>query len=793
MRALPLLDDQLLVHWLELAARNKEAFSDLLVWGGPDKGDLWGPLTVFFNLFIKVLAGPADGVKWAFLFKLSGVLLHTVCSALVFYLAWLFYRSTFFAFCAALLFALFPFHPEAVSWITGRASLLSTLFLLLSLVCIIKGAKDSRLDKRWQLAGLIPYTLSILSSWSMAVCAPWLTLLFIYANKFDNADISDKALLNSSDAHNEKNNSFYDKLFVWAPYLVLAVSAMSFGASLFHISWSDALSFSNFSHIGTVLKDMLFPINENVWSGYAKQYRFLYIFLGIAAPIFIMALVKDATLRKQSIFWLLASLIAILPYAGIAAIGNNLYGSRFLYLASFPFCVLMTLILSSANSLNKLFPIPAFATKFVSGLFVLLLANFYMQHLWKQNEAYKVAAKVLSNIQESARIATTKENAGYVYVKGLPSYVAIAPAFDLRGLVALDGPTGLLSSYKVPDGQIKEILKTRKMHSAALYWDKSLNSLLPFDLSPETNQWGDNLDAATIARRLVPGLIFYKTVSLDTTENCLVLETNSNNGPIITLDAGGLSPIADDLLGVEVKITAPQMPPSTKSETGETYDRHRDIEFYWKTRLHDDYDNEFRRLNIPGNLNDGQYHTYYFPLRSIHWTGNGTPSYITLGFPAGAKAWLKSISIKQAKDLIPNLVIADQATDTEVPTAEQQAANPIHYPFYNFPDNQSLGFARLRNGSVTLNFNASNIQGAASVTVEISKVNSPFSMANSPLLASSQSKILDIPQTQGDLTLAGKDFPKPGLYEVRVIAKDKDGGYLGNFSDAAAILYAQSK
>ncbi len=74
-------------------------------------------------------------------YHLSNVLLHSVASALVFFLGYAILESVLGAVFVSLLFALHPVHTESVAWISGRTDILAAIFFLSALLAFIRSQK----------------------------------------------------------------------------------------------------------------------------------------------------------------------------------------------------------------------------------------------------------------------------------------------------------------------------------------------------------------------------------------------------------------------------------------------------------------------------------------------------------------------------------------------------------------------------------------------------------------------------------------------------------------------------
>ncbi len=110
-------------------------------------------------------------------FHVSSVLLHGVNSALCLAVARRLTGSLAAAFVAALLFAVHPAHVEAVAWISSRKEILSTTFMLLSLLSYLGARKGSEFRPIPYAASLVWFLLAMLSKVTAIVLPAFLLLL----------------------------------------------------------------------------------------------------------------------------------------------------------------------------------------------------------------------------------------------------------------------------------------------------------------------------------------------------------------------------------------------------------------------------------------------------------------------------------------------------------------------------------------------------------------------------------------------------------------------------------------
>ena len=101
--------------------------------------DVYRPLTVLSYAVDHAAAGLTPGY-----FRAVNILLHGVNSLLVFYLGLLLGFAAPYAVLMGAFFALFPASVEAVAWAASRSTVLSTAFILCSVIFYVKHAEGGR-------------------------------------------------------------------------------------------------------------------------------------------------------------------------------------------------------------------------------------------------------------------------------------------------------------------------------------------------------------------------------------------------------------------------------------------------------------------------------------------------------------------------------------------------------------------------------------------------------------------------------------------------------------------------
>lgn len=735
-----LLDEKFLLLWLKKMSHlhDESGLSGFLSWGGFDHADSWGFLT---GLFI-FLAGSITG-KSVFLLKCTSLLLHTINSLLVYRCTRILTAARVPAIFAAVLFALYPLHFESVAWLGGIGSELGTMFLL-SAVSLYVDAGNRALS--WKTIGLI----SICMFLSLASTSMMWTSCLVFALYTICALLFKK----SEGSNNDLTMSLIGLL---SPLMVTGVCLAAIGG-LSDVIWPN-LAFKN---ILSCFKQIVFPINEINWHRYSREYIFFYIAYPFIVGSFLFNFYTCRDYRRNSTFALLSTLVLAVPAIGIAALSSDLYGERWLYAASAGFCIFLGL------SIGKLADLPGRFRKAGTGfalVLMLLLSIVFVRHTMNENASALGNARLLRAVQKSMKITQEKEQLPFLVVANMPEHMSVSPLFSPRDPALFDAKSGLLRSNAIPDGRLKQALRDGKILTGSLRWERDLRSFLPLEFGPAKSDWAEAMSMESLCARMVPAVDFYKNVKLSPDKKELLLESNSEHGPMITIASAELSALDGDFILLDAIINAPTSFASPR------------VELQWITTVHPDYEKRERYSYADATINDGNVHRYYLSLRRSGWTAGGAPRIVALGFPAGARVRLLNIGVtSQAK-------IAELKPVLE--GAASPAAERFTPPYYNYPVDPALGFVALSSSasSILADYSVANVEGASGICVELSYANKSFDDANSQHMSSKTFKTIRQQGVSGRISIPVADLPAAGVYSIRVIASSPSGSYLGQFSD----------
>ncbi|HOW36030.1 MAG TPA: tetratricopeptide repeat protein [Candidatus Omnitrophota bacterium] len=282
-----------------------------------------------------------------FFFHLYNVLLHIICTILVFYFARRFIDDDIFAFLAALFFGLHPVHTDAVTPVYNRMDILVSCFSLGSFLCFSRFLKAREKGFKFYLYSLLLFSLALFSK-EFAIMLP--VALFLYDFLFVERNIGRII--------RERWLCYLGigaVLFFYMSFRFLALGSFAAGyldklvGETFEGIHPVLLSFYAVFHALFVYIQKLFlPVNLNVIHQYSPG---RYGGGGVIAAVFLVAAgfyyaFAFRNKRKEISFWILWFFIMIFPVSQIIPFGN-IVAERYVYLPSVGFCCLLGYVLMS--------------------------------------------------------------------------------------------------------------------------------------------------------------------------------------------------------------------------------------------------------------------------------------------------------------------------------------------------------------------------------------------------------------------------------------------------------------
>ena len=281
----------------------------------------WHPVTWMSHMLDVSLFGVAPGAH-----HVTSVLLHAVNAVLVF--LWL--RSAtgrqFLSLFVGLVFAVHPLHVESVAWVAERKDVLSTCFLLVSLIAWSAYVRHQRRRMSYAIA-MAAYALALMSK-PMVVTYPVLLLLVDYWPL-------NRITLNSSRA--EWRRLVIEKIPFAAMAAATGVVTLMLQAQLgalaqvTSVPWTARLANAVVGY-GAYLRMIFWPAGL---AGYYPMRHWSAAIVVLAAGLLVVVTTACAIAGRRAPFLIVGWLwfvVGVLPVSGLVQSGGQFVADRFVYL-----------------------------------------------------------------------------------------------------------------------------------------------------------------------------------------------------------------------------------------------------------------------------------------------------------------------------------------------------------------------------------------------------------------------------------------------------------------------------
>lgn len=672
-------------------------------------------------------------------------------------------ESNSVGFLAGAFFAACPLHPEVVSWIIARVDSVQTAFLLASLWMYLR-ARDQVKPSLSRALSYSCFVLALLSKEMAITLPPTLALLELIKSE---------------------KSSFIERIkeaskATWQYWLILAIYMGVRTASLGTISGGYAGS------IGQGLSSSLFkrwfqdgsfgrvllPLNTELPGGTAhKLVRSLKLFYEVAAALVVARvalLLRDGALSVYLRRLLFAAgwfVIAMLPTYQVWNLTETLQGSRFIYLGTAPLCLLGALLIAPLR-----FEINCAGSKLVnllSGIVSVLILWTCMQITYQNNSAWAQASKGVRDFR------TAIENWFKVSEN------------DGRKLVILNIPQKFAGAHMIYNAATLSVLLRPPLSSG----DFS-NSVVTFE--PITFGSADLINISRL-RRLLSEPSKYKFVRWDSTRHILVplslssepvkrelpgsdnTDSRSNgNETFLVSPPLDIASTSVDFVDVQLAYanSGTPSPQPAKNDTARITQASNVVTMSWNTQT-DPIFRDSRTIALPFDTPEEMRFTV---SEHKNWVGSETIHQLKFDLPDGVQ--IKNVTLLSGANAIPTI-----APDTTAPKTDGRTVA------------EDVGGVS-RPGTVIgpFKYDVSKVAGADHALFEISKADSWFEhysgtfrdkkLSPEALLTKSTS------EKTGQFSLPAKELDRPGFYEIRVCAVDKNGKLCGFPSDPVDLQFS---
>ena len=236
---------------------------------------------------------------------------------------------------AAGIFCLFPIHPEAVTWLSGRFDLLCGFFYLMSLLLLTRHLKDGK--NTWLAFSALCCLLALLSK-EMALSLPLVAFSLVHHRR---PDLRLRQVLR--------------KLwpFFALTLLVLAIRISGSG-SLGGYAHQFRLSWSSLRLLWSPLEVLFFPWNTALLD---SPFRLAGLLFPMVTAIHLWALSQLRTAPRTTAFFAVLLYLTALPLVNLGKVYPNLQSSRYYYLPGAVFALWLASFLVAGRGRRLVIPL----------------------------------------------------------------------------------------------------------------------------------------------------------------------------------------------------------------------------------------------------------------------------------------------------------------------------------------------------------------------------------------------------------------------------------------------------
>ena len=429
----------------DFAQIGKVLGGDFSVTWGHEYGGFFRPLFIWSYVI--------DGRLWGahpFGYHLTNAVLHGANSFLVFRLG----RALFsdgeagignrLSLAAAVLFLFHPSHTEAVSWISGRADLIATSFVLVSLWSYLAYEKHRR--TLLLIVSLLSFWLALLAKES-AICLPFIMLVLSFRNATPGKT---RTVLLKSFA------SFAGVLVAFIALRAYFIGAVvgGYGASQ-HLNFSPRWIRDRLLEASTRSVLPTLPASWSLFLFKPLQSPLFYLIVLVSLGLITIAIVvrrkwygpsKRKTQNRLLLTLLVSFLVSLLP---VISLRLNLYetlGERFLYLPTV-FSVLLLAHLSVIWIRDRR----------VWLLILICVAGFYSINLYRTTRVWREASQLVFALKNDLAASASNDR---VLILNAPDNLRGVPLFH-NGL-----PEALQFFQKEKSIKQVDIVSFQSLHAA---------------------------------------------------------------------------------------------------------------------------------------------------------------------------------------------------------------------------------------------------------------------------------------------------------------------------------------
>lgn len=336
-------------------------------------------------------------------YHISNIILHCLTVIIIYLTIAALTGSSRTAFFAACLFAVHPVHTDSVTYISGRRDILSTLFYILGFSLFLRSRQKKR--PRLLFLSLASYLLAIASK-EMAVTLP---AMFFFYDFINNLSAEGHFFRRCTDALKKiiaRYKLFY--LGFLTPAVLFTCYKVLIKSPSNKIGFYGGELYIQLLTLGKILvyyiKLLLFPVNLiadysfnsfPLPTSFFEPATFVSILLLCVIAFVTVRLLRTDAVMAFAIIWFFVTLLPvchIFPH-------HELLAEHYLYLPSFGFVLLVSLLLSRASTTPR-WKFPAYAL-FTVIIALLSVRTFYRNYDWK--DSFTIWSKTVKTVPSCVR------------------------------------------------------------------------------------------------------------------------------------------------------------------------------------------------------------------------------------------------------------------------------------------------------------------------------------------------------------------------------------------------------
>jgi dolichyl-phosphate-mannose-protein mannosyltransferase len=376
------------------------------------------------------------------------------------------------AFAAALLFALYPLHPNAVVFAASFATLFATAFLLGSFLCHRIALERS--SWAWETGSLLLFGLA-LGSYEASVILP--------------------VLLVAHDLLLDRERPFRARLARWLPAFSLLGLYFLLRRLLFGV-FVGGYEETGRRLFAPQIRQLLGDLAQSLYRLYAPVFEhtprsfapLLFLLLAGLLPIALFWRSARRDLLRPWLFAWIWTIVALAPFAFRPVVPGN---GRYWYLAA------VGASLAVASLARALATAGSGVWRLAPALAVLVLAGWWGSLLAGYLEIYVEAGRTARSIAEQLGRAASAPGGSPVFVAGVPSFLdnragaPVAAVFHYGLADAVSPPFGAGGApvYPLPPLAVEELLPlaTGRLGARIYEWEPGAGRLRQVILSPSSS------------------------------------------------------------------------------------------------------------------------------------------------------------------------------------------------------------------------------------------------------------------------------------------------------------------